>query len=133
MITKNNQIKCDFCSKFISFDDLKNNKAYNKLITPYSDVSFEETEACCYNCKIRGNKMSWKEKIENACKELDLSINNLMFDVLYSYNTTEGMSIYKKIFVNLDSYEKFETPYTQNIDDEVDKLIERMKESYEGI
>lgn len=50
MLTKNNKIKCDWCGQFISYMDLDSNKAYNKMITPYSDISFEEMESKCKKC-----------------------------------------------------------------------------------
>jgi hypothetical protein len=50
MILKNGRIKCDFCGRFIPYKDLQNDEAYNIMITPYSDISFEEFESCCKPC-----------------------------------------------------------------------------------
>jgi hypothetical protein len=49
MFSKNG-IKCDLCGRFISYKDLQNDEAYNIMITPDSDISFEEFEACCKSC-----------------------------------------------------------------------------------
>ena len=44
-----NNLKCDECGKFISFDDLESGMATRKLITPDSNYSNEEYETLCKN------------------------------------------------------------------------------------
>ena len=44
-------IKCDICGKFISYKDIENEKAVNRLDTPDSYFSFEKYESKCKNCR----------------------------------------------------------------------------------
>lgn len=43
-------IRCDFCGKFISYEDLERGEAYRVLLTPSSEYSEEEFETCCKSC-----------------------------------------------------------------------------------
>jgi len=53
MITKTNRIKCDYCGRFIKYADLVDNTAFNIMITPESDISFEEYKSICKSCTER--------------------------------------------------------------------------------
>ncbi len=50
MLTKNRHIVCDYCGKFISFDDLMNEKAAHYLLTPDSEVTKEDYESYHHKC-----------------------------------------------------------------------------------
>jgi hypothetical protein len=61
MITVNNVFKCDFCGRFITTEDLQNNKASHSLIVPDSNFSIEEWETTCKKCKHKD------KDIEKCC------------------------------------------------------------------
>lgn len=42
--------KCDFCGKFISYDEFRNESAIRQMITPDSDYSEEEYETYHEKC-----------------------------------------------------------------------------------
>lgn len=50
MLTKNNQIKCDVCGKFIAVDDLIEQKASHYLLTPDSEFTTEDYESYHNSC-----------------------------------------------------------------------------------
>ena len=39
--------KCQECGRLISYSDIETGKAINRMITPYSDVSYESWETLC--------------------------------------------------------------------------------------
>ena len=43
-------IKCTWCGKFISYEDLSTGKATHTMVTPDSFCSFEEWESNCRRC-----------------------------------------------------------------------------------
>lgn len=43
------KIKCAFCGKFISYDDIRDGEAYHKF-TPDSHCSIESMEISCKKC-----------------------------------------------------------------------------------
>lgn len=49
MLTKTNKIKCDFCGRFISYDDLRNGEAHH-VFTPDSHFTVESMELFCKKC-----------------------------------------------------------------------------------
>ena len=64
MITTNNLIKCDFCGKFIKFQDIVDGLSYNRMITPESDISYETFESSCRRCVIRYNLQKYCYEIK---------------------------------------------------------------------
>ena len=55
MIKKSSKIKCDLCGRFISCEDLRNEKAIHRMSLPDSDYSRETWESICEKCKKREN------------------------------------------------------------------------------
>lgn len=51
MLTRNNNITCDYCGRFVKMDDLADGKAYHFLCTPDSDLTKETYESQCRKCK----------------------------------------------------------------------------------
>ena len=49
-ITRNDQIRCDECGKFIAIEELIEGRASHHLLTPDSDWSKEEFESLCAVC-----------------------------------------------------------------------------------
>lgn len=49
-------LKCDVCGRFIAYNDLHNGKAIHRMITPDSDISFEEFETLCPEHNYYKNK-----------------------------------------------------------------------------
>ena len=45
------KIKCNYCGRFISYNDLNSGKAYYQMVLPDSDCSIETWEGCCGRCK----------------------------------------------------------------------------------
>ena len=43
-------MKCTWCGRFISYEDLRTGKATNIMVTPDSHYSFEEWESNCKKC-----------------------------------------------------------------------------------
>jgi CRISPR/Cas system-associated protein Cas10 (large subunit of type III CRISPR-Cas system) len=39
--------RCEVCGRFISYDDIEDDKAIHRMITPDSDMSCEEFETLC--------------------------------------------------------------------------------------
>lgn len=62
MLTKNGQISCDFCGKFIAVAELIEQKATHSLLTPDSELTKEEYESYHHAClsahlkKLRGQE-----------------------------------------------------------------------------
>ena len=50
MITKNGELKCDECGKFVGYNELKNKTATHKLIYPDSEFTKETWETHCHRC-----------------------------------------------------------------------------------
>jgi hypothetical protein len=61
MYTKNNKFKCDYCGRFIAFDDIRDGKAYHHMSLPDSHYSCETWESVCKTC----NQIE-QERISNA-------------------------------------------------------------------
>lgn len=49
-MTKRNGIKCDECGRFISIQDLMDEKAIHTCVSPDSDWSAERFESLCAKC-----------------------------------------------------------------------------------
>jgi len=47
-------LKCGICGRFVSYDDLHSGKATHTMITPDSELTFEEWETICAKCKKSG-------------------------------------------------------------------------------
>jgi hypothetical protein len=45
------RIKCTWCGRFISYEDLRSGKATHFMVTPDSDYSCEEWESNCKKCR----------------------------------------------------------------------------------
>lgn len=50
MLTKNGNIACDYCGKFIAIDELIDQKATHSLLTPDSELTKEEYESYHHAC-----------------------------------------------------------------------------------
>ena len=46
-----NSIKCDICGRFISYNSLELGLATHIMVTPDSDVSYEQFESYHHDCK----------------------------------------------------------------------------------
>lgn len=61
-------IKCSYCGQFVSYDDLHNGNATHKMITPDSDLTFEEWESVCAKCNKKNNNLcEFFNKNEYVC------------------------------------------------------------------
>jgi len=50
MLTKNENIACDYCGKFIAIDELIEGTAVHLLVTPDSELTKEEYESYHTDC-----------------------------------------------------------------------------------
>jgi hypothetical protein len=45
--------RCDYCGKFISYNDIHEGLATYKMISPDSELSVETFEGCCKKCRLK--------------------------------------------------------------------------------
>ena len=43
--------KCDWCGRFVSYENLQSGESYHVMVTPDSHYSSETWETCCKKCK----------------------------------------------------------------------------------
>jgi len=52
MIDQNKNFRCDYCGKYISFDDIREGKALHTMLVPDNHFSSEQYETICRKCNV---------------------------------------------------------------------------------